>query len=73
MKFPELQDPVKGNSLRSNMTNYLLVKGFSEKDVNAVYDSRMFEVIVDGDRNIKKTKSLKPTLANNNSQALTSC
>ena len=57
MKFPELQDPVKGNSLRSNMTNYLLVKGFSEKDVNAVYDSRMFEVIVDGMKyGVKSTK-----------------
>jgi hypothetical protein len=64
MKFPELQDPVKGNSLRSNMTNYLLVKGFSEKDVNAVYDSRMFEVIVDGMK-YQENKKLKPTLVNN--------
>jgi hypothetical protein len=64
MKFPELQDPVKGNSLRSNMTNYLLVKGFSEKDVNSVYDSRMFEVIVDGMK-YQENKKLKPTLVNN--------
>lgn len=64
MKFPELQDPVKGNSLRSNMTNYLLAKGFSEKDVNAVYDSRMFEVIVDGMK-YQENKKLKPTLVNN--------
>ena len=64
MKFPELQDPVKGNSLRSNMTNYLLAKGFSEKDVNSVYDSRMFEVIVDGMK-YQENKKLKPTLVNN--------
>ena len=64
MQFPELQDPVKGNSLRANMTNYLLAKGFSEKDVNAVYDSRMFEVIVDGMK-YQENKKLKPTLVNN--------
>ena len=63
MKFPELQDPIKGNSLKSGMTNYLLSKGFSERDINAVYDSRMFEVIVDGMK-YQDNKKLKPTLVN---------
>ena len=61
VKFPELQDPVKGNSLKTGMTNYLLSKGFSERDVNSVYDSRMFEVIVDGMK-YQDNKKLKPTL-----------
>ena len=63
MKFPELQDPVKGNSLRTGMVNYLLKKGFSEKDVSSVYDSRMFDVIVDGMK-YQDNKKLKPTLVN---------
>ena len=63
MKFPELQDPVKGNSLRTGMVNYLLKKGFSEKDVSSVYDSRMFDVIVDGMK-YQNNKKLKPTLVN---------
>ena len=63
MKFPELQDPVKGNSLRTDMVNYLLKKGFSEKDVSSVYDSRMFDVIVDGMK-YQDNKKLKPTLVN---------
>ena len=61
LKYPELQDPVKGNSLKSNMVNYLLSKGFNDKDVNSVYDSRMFDVIVDGMR-YNDNKKLKPTL-----------
>ena len=63
VKFPELQDPVKGNSLKTGMVNYLLSKGFSDRDVNAVYDSRMFEVIVDGMK-YQDNKKLKPTLVN---------
>ena len=63
IKFPELQDPVKGNSLRTGMVNYLLKKGFSEKDVSSVYDSRMFDVIVDGMK-YQDNKKLKPTLVN---------
>ena len=63
MKFPDLQDPVKGNSLRTNMTNYLLRKGFNDKDVSSIYDSRMFEVIVDGMK-YQDNKKLKPTLVN---------
>ncbi len=63
MKFPDLQDPVKGNSLRTNLTNYLLRKGFNDKDVSSIYDSRMFEVIVDGMK-YQDNKKLKPTLVN---------
>ena len=63
VKFPDLSDPVKGNSLRTNMVNYLLKKGFSNKDVSEVYDSRMFDVIVDGMK-FQDNKRLKPTLVN---------
>ena len=34
LKYPDLSDPVKGNNLRTNMTNYLLTKGFNDKEVN---------------------------------------
>jgi len=63
VKFPDLSDPVKGNSLRTGMVNYLLKKGFSNKDVSEVYDSRMFDVIVDGMK-FQDNKRLKPTLVN---------
>ena len=63
VKFPDLSDPVKGNSLRTNMVNYLLKKGFSNRDVSEVYDSRMFDVIVDGMK-FQDNKRLKPTLVN---------
>ena len=45
------------------MVNYLLKKGFSNKDVSEVYDSRMFDVIVDGMK-FQDNKRLKPTLVN---------
>ena len=63
VKFPDLSDPVKGNTLRTGMVNYLLKKGFSNKDVSEVYDSRMFDVIVDGMK-FQDNKRLKPTLVN---------
>ena len=63
VKFPDLSDPVKGNTLRTNMVNYLLKKGFSNRDVSEVYDSRMFDVIVDGMK-FQDNKRLKPTLVN---------
>ena len=58
VKFPDLSDPVKGNSLRTNMVNYLLKKGFSNRDVSEVYDSRMFDVIMDGMK-AKARKAIK--------------
>jgi hypothetical protein len=45
------------------MVNYLLKKGFSNRDVSEVYDSRMFDVIVDGMK-FQDNKRLKPTLVN---------
>ena len=63
LKYPDLSDPVKGNNLRTNMTNYLLTKGFSDKEVNSIYDSRQFDIIVDA-MSYQNNKKLKPTLVN---------
>ena len=63
LKYPELSDPVKGNNLRTNMTNYLLTKGFNDKEVNSIYDSRQFDIIVDA-MSYQNNKKLKPTLVN---------
>jgi Tfp pilus assembly protein PilW len=38
--------------------NYLSSKGFTNEDVARIYDSRMFDVIMDG----MKTKATKPNL-----------
>jgi hypothetical protein len=63
LKFPDLSDPVKGNTLRQNMSNYLLTKGFNQSEVSAIYDSRQFDVIVDA-MSYQNNKKLKPTLVN---------
>jgi hypothetical protein len=41
--------------------NYLSSKGFSNEDVARIYDSRYFDVIMDG-MNFNKSKSVKPGL-----------
>ena len=63
LKYPDLSDPVKGNALRTNMTNYLLTKGFNDKEVSSIYDSRQFDIIVDA-MSYQNNKKLKPTLGN---------
>ena len=63
LKYPDLSDPVKGNALRTNMTNYLLTKGFNDKEVSSIYDSRQFDIIVDA-MSYQNNKKLKPTLVN---------
>ena len=61
LKHPEIADPVKGSEVKSNIVNYLSSKGFSNEDVARIYDSRYFDVIMDG-MNFQKTKSVKPNL-----------
>ena len=61
IRHPEIADPIKGATVKSNIINYLNSKGFSNEDVNRIYDSRMFDVIMDG-MNFKKSKSVKPGL-----------
>jgi hypothetical protein len=61
LKHPEIADPIKGVTVKSNIMGYLSSKGFSNEDVARIYDSRYFDVIMDG-MNFQKTKSVKPNL-----------
>jgi hypothetical protein len=61
LKHPEIADPIKGATVKSNIMNYLSSKGFSNEDVARIYDSRYFDVIMDG-MNFTKAKSVKPGL-----------
>ena len=61
LKHPEIADPIKGATVKSNIMNYLNSKGFSNEDVARIYDSRYFDVIMDG-MNYNKSKSVKPGL-----------
>ncbi len=61
LRHPEIADPVKGTTVKQNIVNYLSSKGFSNEDVARIYDSRYFDVIMDG-MNFQKTKSVKPNL-----------
>jgi len=61
LKHPEIADPIKGTTVKSNIMNYLSSKGFSNEDVGRIYDSRYFDVIMDG-MNYNKSKSVKPGL-----------
>ena len=61
LRHPEIADPIRGATVKSNIMNYLSSKGFSNEDVSRIYDSRYFDVIMDG-MNFQKTKSVKPNL-----------
>ena len=61
LRHPEIADPIKGTTVKSNIMNYLSSKGFSNEDVARIYDSRYFDVIMDG-MNFNKSKSVKPGL-----------
>jgi len=61
LRHPEIADPIKGATVKSNIMNYLSSKGFSNDDVARIYDSRYFDVIMDG-MNYNKSKSVKPGL-----------
>jgi DNA repair exonuclease SbcCD ATPase subunit len=61
LRHPEIADPIKGTTVKSNIMNYLSSKGFSNEDVARIYDSRYFDVIMDG-MNFQKAKAAKPSL-----------
>ena len=61
LRHPEIADPLKGATVKSNIVSYLSSKGFSNEDVSRIYDSRMFDVIMDG-MNFRKAKEVKPNL-----------
>ena len=61
LKHPEIVDPIKGAAVQSSIVNYLNSKGFSNEDISKIYDSRYFDVIMDG-INFQKTKAAKPSL-----------
>ena len=61
LRHPEIADPIKGATVKSNIVSYLSSKGFSNEDVSRIYDSRMFDVIMDG-MNFRKAKEVKPNL-----------
>ena len=58
LKHPEIADPIKGATVKSNIMGYLNSKGFSNEDVSRIYDSRYFDVIMDG----MKANATKPNL-----------
>ena len=66
LKHPEIADPIKGATVKSEIVNYLSSKGFSNEDVARIYDSRYFDVIMDG-MNFTKSKSAKPNLVSKKS------
>jgi hypothetical protein len=61
LKHPDFGDPVKGATLKTNMRNYLLGRNFNDQEINQVYDSRMFEIIMDAMTH-QTSQKLKPTL-----------
>ena len=61
LKHPDFGDPIKGSSLKTNMRNYLLGRNFNDQEINQVYDSRMFDIIMDAMTH-QNNKKLKPTL-----------
>ncbi|MDB0030769.1 hypothetical protein N9E34_04835 [Opitutales bacterium] len=63
LKHPEIADPIKGATVKNNIMGYLNSKGFSNDDVARIYDSRYFDVIMDG-MSFTKSKSVKPGLVN---------
>ena len=58
LKHPEIADPIKGGAVKNNIMGYLNSKGFSNDDVARIYDSRYFDVIMDG----MKANATKPNL-----------
>jgi len=58
LKHPEIADPIKGATVKNNIMSYLNSKGFSSDDVSRIYDSRYFDVIMDG----MKANATKPNL-----------
>jgi len=63
LKHPEFADPIKGATLKTNMRNYLVQRGFNDKEVSSIYDSRMFDVVMDGMKHLSSANRPRPNIA----------
>ena len=63
IKHPDFSDPLKGATLKTNMRNYLVQRGFSDQEISAIYDSRQFDVVLDGMRYFESAKPVKTNFA----------
>ena len=73
IKHPDFSDPIKGATLKTNMRNYLVQRGFSDQEISAIYDSRQFDVVLDGMRYFESAKPVKTTFCKKNCQTIKSC
>jgi len=63
IKHPEIADPLKGATVKTNMRNYLFQRGFSDQEISGIYDSRMFDVVMDGMKFLNSAKPVKTNFA----------
>jgi len=63
LKHPEIADPIKGATVKTNMRNYLVQRGFSDQEISGIYDSRMFDVVMDGMKFINTARPVKTNFA----------
>ena len=63
LKHPEIADPIKGATVKTNMRNYLVQRGFSDQEISGIYDSRMFDVVMDGMKYINTARPVKTNFA----------
>ena len=63
LKHPDFSDPIKGATLKTNLRNYLVGRGFNDQEVSSIYDSRMFDVVLDGMNHRNNMNRPKPNLA----------
>ena len=63
IKHPEIADPIKGATVKTNMRNYLVQRGFSDQEISGIYDSRMFDVVMDGMKFLNTAKPVKTKFA----------
>ena len=63
IKHPEIADPLKGATVKTNMRNYLVQRGFSDQEISGIYDSRMFDVVMDGMKFLNTAKPVKTNFA----------
>jgi len=63
LKYPDFTDPVKGATLKTNLRNYMVERGFNDQEISGIYDSRMFDVVVDGMSHRNNINRPKPNLA----------
>jgi hypothetical protein len=45
------------------MRNYLVQRGFNDKEVSSIYDSRMFDVVMDGMKHLNSANRPRPNIA----------